>query len=97
MLWIVQNGWEGSEPRFDAGFQPPPRGDPHRFRIGTKRARSPEHRYPLLWVAGEISNCVRAKSGHLYFSLKDEMAQVRCVMFRNRGQYLDWEPRDASR
>ncbi len=54
-----------------------------------------EHRYPLLWVAGEISNCVRAKSGHLYFSLKDEMAQVRCVMFRNRGQYLDWEPREG--
>ncbi len=56
-----------------------------------------EHRYPLLWVAGEISNCVRAKSGHLYFSLKDELAQVRCVMFRSRGQYLDWEPRDGLR
>jgi len=56
-----------------------------------------EHRYPLLWVAGEISNCVRAKSGHLYFSLKDESAQVRCVMFRNRGQYLDWEPREGLR
>ena len=56
-----------------------------------------EHRYPLLWVAGEISNCVRAKSGHLYFSLKDETAQVRCVMFRNRGLYLDWEPREGLR
>ena len=56
-----------------------------------------EQRYPLLWVAGELSNCVRAKSGHLYFSLKDEMAQVRCVMFRNRGQYLDWEPREGLR
>jgi len=56
-----------------------------------------EQRFPLLWVAGEISNCVRAKSGHLYFSLKDESAQVRCVMFRNRGQYLDWEPRDGLR
>ena len=56
-----------------------------------------EHRYPLLWVAGEISNCVRAKSGHVYFSLKDELAQVRCVMFRNRGQYLDWEPREGLR
>lgn len=54
-----------------------------------------EHRYPLLWVAGEISNFVRAKSGHLYFSLKDQTAQVRCVMFRNRGQYLDWEPREG--
>jgi exodeoxyribonuclease VII large subunit len=56
-----------------------------------------EHRYPLLWVTGEISNCVRAKSGHLYFSLKDEAAQVRCVMFRGRGIYLDWEPRDGLR
>jgi len=56
-----------------------------------------EHRYPLAWVAGEISNFIRAKSGHLYFSLKDETAQVRCVMFRNRGQYLDWEPREGIR
>jgi exodeoxyribonuclease VII large subunit len=56
-----------------------------------------EHRYPLTWVAGEISNLVRAKSGHMYFSLKDETAQVRCVMFRNRCQYLDWEPRDGLR
>ena len=56
-----------------------------------------EHRFPLSWVAGEISNFTRAKSGHLYFSLKDETAQVRCVMFRNRGQYLDWEPREGLR
>ena len=56
-----------------------------------------EHRYPLLRVAGEISNFIRAKSGHLYFSLKDETAQVRCVMFRNRGQNLDWEPREGLR
>jgi len=54
-----------------------------------------EHRFPLLWVTGEISNFVRAKSGHLYFSLKDDAAQVRCVMFRNRGQHLDWEPREG--
>ena len=54
-----------------------------------------EHHYPLSWVAGEISNFVRAKSGHLYFSLKDETAQVRCVMFRNRGQCMDWEPREG--
>jgi exodeoxyribonuclease VII large subunit len=54
-----------------------------------------EHRYPLLWVGGEISNFMSARSGHLYFSLKDETAQVRCVMFRNRNQYLDWAPRDG--
>ena len=54
-----------------------------------------EHRYPLLWVAGEISNLTLAKSGHAYFVLKDEHAQARCVMFRYRHQQLDWEPRDG--
>ena len=56
-----------------------------------------EHHYPLLWVAGEISNFIVAKSGHAYFSLKDEQAQVRCVMFRNRSQLLDWTPKDGTR
>ncbi|OGA45501.1 MAG: exodeoxyribonuclease VII large subunit [Betaproteobacteria bacterium RIFCSPLOWO2_12_FULL_63_13] len=54
-----------------------------------------EHRYPMLWVRGEISNFVRARSGHAYFSLKDENAQVRCVMFRHRNQHLNWVPRDG--
>src|SRR2546426_2692898 len=54
-----------------------------------------EHRYPLLWVTGEISSFTLAKSGHAYFILKDDQAQVRCVMFRNRNQYLDWSPRDG--
>jgi len=47
---------------------------------------------PLLWVRGEISNFVGAASGHWYFSLKDEAAQVRCVMFRHKSQYLDFKP-----
>lgn len=47
---------------------------------------------PLLWVRGEVSNFVNAASGHWYFSLKDEMAQVRCVMFRHKSQYLDFKP-----
>jgi exodeoxyribonuclease VII large subunit len=51
-----------------------------------------ERNLPLLWVAGEISNCSRAPSGHWYFSLKDERAQVRCVMFRSRLQGMDWTP-----
>jgi len=54
-----------------------------------------EHRYPLVWVGGEISNVVQARSGHLYFSLKDDLAQVRCVMFRSRGFALEWQPRDG--
>ncbi len=51
---------------------------------------------PLLWVRGEISNFVCAASGHWYFSLKDEQAQVRCVMFRHKSQYLDWQPRNGA-
>jgi exodeoxyribonuclease VII large subunit len=51
-----------------------------------------ERNIALLWVGGEVSNLTRASSGHCYFSLKDERAQVRCVMFRHRMQYLDWNP-----
>jgi len=54
-----------------------------------------EHRFPLAWVAGEISNLTLARSGHWYFSLKDDAAQVRCVMFRHRAQYLNWQPREG--
>ncbi|WP_284155444.1 exodeoxyribonuclease VII large subunit [Sulfuricystis multivorans] len=49
-----------------------------------------ERHFPLLWVSGEISNLTSAASGHLYFSLKDDRAQVRCVMFRSRAQSLPW-------
>jgi exodeoxyribonuclease VII large subunit len=49
-----------------------------------------EQQFPLLWVGGEISNLTYAASGHLYFTLKDNQAQVRCVMFRSRAQLLGW-------
>mgnify|MGYP000032277122 CR=1 FL=1 len=54
-----------------------------------------EQSFPLLWVAGEISNLTRAASGHWYFSLKDNKAQVRCAMFRSRNAALDWQPREG--
>jgi exodeoxyribonuclease VII large subunit len=54
-----------------------------------------EHNFPLFWVAGEISNLTRAASGHWYFSLKDDKAQVRCIMFRNKNMILDWQPREG--
>lgn len=47
-----------------------------------------ESNVPLVWVRGEISNLVKAASGHFYFSLKDDQAQVRCVMFRHKNQLL---------
>jgi exodeoxyribonuclease VII large subunit len=48
-----------------------------------------ESNIPLLWVQGEISNLVKAASGHFYFSLKDDKAQVRCVMFRHKNVLLN--------
>jgi exodeoxyribonuclease VII large subunit len=50
-----------------------------------------EREFPLIWVAGEVSNLVRAASGHHYFTLKDTEAQVRCAMFRSRAQLLPWK------
>ncbi len=54
-----------------------------------------EQTFPLLWVAGEISNFTRAASGHWYFSLKDGQSQVRCAMFRNKSQSVDFKPENG--
>jgi exodeoxyribonuclease VII large subunit len=56
-----------------------------------------EHRFPLLWICGEISNLRRPASGHIYFALKDEGAQVDCVMFRGRAQLLPFRLQDGLR
>lgn len=58
--------------------------------LNRRARRILEQGFPLLWVSGEISNLTRAASGHLYFSLKDAQAQVRCAMFRARAQLLPW-------
>lgn len=49
----------------------------------------------LVAIEGEISNLVRAASGHLYFSLKDSAAQVRCAMFKQRASYLKLKPENG--
>jgi exodeoxyribonuclease VII large subunit len=56
-----------------------------------------EDAFPLIWVEGEISNFVRAASGHMYFVLKDAQAAVRCAMFRTRSAYLRFKPADGMR
>ncbi|HKX98089.1 MAG TPA: exodeoxyribonuclease VII large subunit [Steroidobacteraceae bacterium] len=50
---------------------------------------------PSLWITGELSNLSRPASGHWYFSLKDEDAQVRCAMFRQRNLAVRVAPRDG--
>jgi len=54
-----------------------------------------EQSFPTLWVEGEISNYTLHSSGHRYFSLKDENAQIRCVLFRWEGRRLVFEPQDG--
>jgi exodeoxyribonuclease VII large subunit len=54
-----------------------------------------EGKFPLIWVEGEISNLARPSSGHMYFSLKDEEAQVRCAMFRNKNMLLRFKPENG--
>jgi exodeoxyribonuclease VII large subunit len=56
-----------------------------------------ERSFPLSWVSGEISNFTRAASGHWYFTLKDDAAQVRAVMFKSRAQYADFSPREGDK
>jgi exodeoxyribonuclease VII large subunit len=54
-----------------------------------------EHGLPALWLEGELSNFARPSSGHWYFSLKDEAAQVRCAMFRGANTRVRVTPRDG--
>lgn len=51
-----------------------------------------EGSFPLVWLEAEISNLSRPASGHLYFSLKDDRAQVSAAMFRGRNQRLRFTP-----
>ncbi len=51
--------------------------------------------FPSLWVEGEISGFKAHSSGHWYFSLKDQNAQVRCAMFRPQNRYLNFLPKDG--
>ena len=61
-------------------------------RLNTEVRAVIEGSFPLLWVEGELSNLAMPRSGHLYFSLKDSHAQVRCALFRGKRQLLRFEP-----
>jgi exodeoxyribonuclease VII large subunit len=55
-----------------------------------------ESQYSSIWIEGEISNLARPASGHIYFSLKDESAQIRCAMFRGRNTRMSFTPADGT-
>ena len=56
-----------------------------------------EGAFPLVLVEGEIGNLSRPGSGHLYFTLKDARAQVRCALFKPKSQWLGFTPREGLR
>ena len=51
-----------------------------------------EHEMGQVWISGEISNFTQPASGHWYFTLKDDTAQVRCAMFRNSNRRVTFHP-----
>jgi len=51
--------------------------------------------FPTIWVQGEISNLAEPASGHIYFTLKDNNAQVRCAMFKNRQSGVRFKPENG--
>jgi len=64
-------------------------------QLSQQMAAVMEERFPAVWVEGEISNFKVYSSGHAYFTLKDEAAQLRCVLFRTRARRVRFEPRDG--
>jgi exodeoxyribonuclease VII large subunit len=54
-----------------------------------------EDGFPTVWVQGEISNLRLPSSGHVYFTLKDESAQIRAVLFRSRTRHVRFRPEDG--
>lgn len=54
-----------------------------------------ENAFPEVWVLGEVSNCVHAGSGHVYFTLKDDESQLKAVMWRSAASRLRFQLRDG--
>ncbi|WP_376690148.1 exodeoxyribonuclease VII large subunit [Wenzhouxiangella sp. EGI_FJ10409] len=52
--------------------------------------------FPRLWLSGEISNLARPPSGHMYFTLKDERAQIRCALFRGNAAGMGFRPENGT-
>ncbi|MFT7267743.1 MAG: exodeoxyribonuclease VII large subunit [Porticoccus sp.] len=56
-----------------------------------------EAQFPLIWVEGEISNLSKPGSGHWYFTLKDEVAQISCAMFRSQNSKSRFMPDNGAK
>ncbi|WP_299975889.1 exodeoxyribonuclease VII large subunit [uncultured Pseudoteredinibacter sp.] len=66
-------------------------------QLNRKAKQLLETHLPLIWLEGEISNLAKPSSGHWYLTLKDQGAQVRGAMFRNRNQTLRFSPQNGDK
>lgn len=77
---------------------PEPAAQRHVFSVSelnNAAKRLLEGQFPAVWIEGEISNLVQPRSGHIYFTLKDDNAQIRVAMFRGNNLHLNFRPRDG--
>jgi exodeoxyribonuclease VII large subunit len=81
---------------FDAPFESAATRDVYTVARLNREVRTLlERNFGSVWLEGEISNLSRPASGHWYFSLKDDAAQVRCAMFRQRNMFIRFPVRDG--
>ncbi|WP_445010530.1 exodeoxyribonuclease VII large subunit [Vreelandella stevensii] len=64
-------------------------------QLNLKARKALENDLSDVWVEGELSNVSRPASGHIYFTLKDDRAQVRCALFRQRARFVSAPMRDG--
>jgi len=97
---LFDTPFEEDEPPLDAAAaRPAAAPERHVYSVSelTSGIRTAiEDRFGQVWLEGEISNCkVWNTTGHMYFTLKDEGAQIKAVMFRTQVRYLRFEPEDG--
>lgn len=94
----MNNPASNSSPSSKPGTAPQAAAQPRVLSV-SQLAKAAKHlieeKFPLVWISGELSNFSRPRSGHWYFTLKDDRAQLRCAMFANRNRRLAFQPRDG--
>ena len=76
-------------------FSSPPTWTVGDLTLYIRQVLESDYRLQDMWVTGEVSNVSRPSSGHLYFTLRDENASLRCVMWRPRVAHQTHFPRDG--
>ena len=100
MADLFDTPFEEDEPPLDApAARPAAAPERHVYSVSQLTAgirTAIEDRFGQIWLEGEISNCkVWNTTGHMYFTLKDEGAQIKAVMFRTQVRYLRFKPEDG--